>query len=112
MGVVCRGKPLWFAWPPLGWALHAHLHARLDDITDLQIVEIIDRQTALKAGIDLAHIVFAAFERAEDAGKDRLAAAKDLDHRVARQLAIGDATAADDGLARLENLHHLGMAFD
>src|SRR6185437_14018878 len=38
--------------------LHTHFDAGIDDVADLQIVEIIDRQAALEAGGDIACIVF------------------------------------------------------
>src|SRR5262249_22076885 len=66
---------------------------------------------ALIALRDLAYIVFAAPNRLNHAGKDRLPSSLHAHLRRADDLAIGNTAAADDDLTpHLEELYHLGMA--
>src|SRR6266849_10545332 len=41
-----------------------------DHVPDLQVVEFVEADTALEAGLDLAHIILEAAERADLAGVD------------------------------------------
>src|SRR5690606_13493499 len=86
---------------------------RLDHVTDLDVVEVLDADTALEPILDLVDVVLEATQRRDGTREHFDAVAHDA-HAI---LAVDDATAhraARDGpnARHLEHLAHFGLAED
>src|SRR5687767_3770815 len=82
----------------------------LEDVELFDVVLAVERDTAVEAFFDVAHVVLEAFQAAELAGPDHFAVAHVPDLRGAADDAVDHhATCHDAGLAELEDLAHLGL---
>src|SRR5687768_15377940 len=82
-----------------------------DDVSDLDVVVRLDRETALVAGEDLAGVVLEALQAAQLAGVDLDAVADDPDLGGAGDLALDDEAAGHGAdLGDLEGLADLDLA--
>src|SRR5688500_3018381 len=86
---------------------------RLDDVADLEIVEVLDADTALETLTHLRHVVLEAAERRDDAVVDLGAVTNDAHAGLAIDDAVSNEAPGDYADARnLEQLAHLGFAAD
>ena len=83
----------------------------LDDVADLDVVEVLDADTALEPFAHFAHVVLEALERRERAVEHLDAVANDAHAALAVDDAAADRAAGDRSDARdLEHLAHFGFA--
>src|SRR3954464_11223997 len=68
----------------------------LDAVADLDVVEVLDADTALEAFADLAHVVLEPAQRVDRALEDFHAVADDADARVAANEPAPHRTAGDE----------------
>src|SRR5262245_21688996 len=92
-------------------ARHFFRAVALDDVADLDVVEVLDADTALESFADFARVVLEAFERRDravehfDAVANEANASLTVDHAAANR-ATGDGADTRD----LEDLAHLCLA--
>src|SRR5712691_9109022 len=92
---------------------HAFHGEDFDHVPDLQVVVLIEADTALKTRLDLADIVLETAERADLAGVDDDVVAEQACLRItgARDAALGHHAAGDGAeLRHLERFAHIGDA--
>lgn len=78
---------------------------RLQHVADLNVVEVRDRNAALKTVLDLACVIFEALESFDSSGVNDLAVPHDSNLAIAADCAVGDITAGDrTNLADLKGL--------
>src|SRR4051812_38071913 len=83
----------------------------LEDIADLDVVEILNTDTALEAFAHFLHVVLEATERRDSAVVDLDAVAHDANAASAVDDAVPHRASSDDAHARhLEQLAHFGFA--
>ena len=87
------------------------LGVAFDDVADLDVVEILDVETAVHAGGDFLDVVLVTLQGAESARVDHDAIADDADLRVTGDLAVQNHTAGDGAdLADLEGFADFEVA--
>src|SRR5215471_15009927 len=84
---------------------------RLDDVSDLDVLVLLEPDAALEALLDLRHVVLEAAERSDLAFVDHAVVPQQADLGAPGDRALGDVAAGHDAeLRHLERVAHLGAA--